>query len=544
MAKVNPDQMTMGASMVGDIYSQMAQELFLRMIQRIKQRGVADLQDNPYLWQLEKLNNMHFLNEENIQYVIEQTGIARELMDEIIQNEGLKVYQNTSEQLAAQLNKKTPQYNSVQDTLARYANQTFLDIDNLVNQTLITTNLGQNSAMRVYQEIIEQSVAEVTTGLKTADKAISDTVMKWIDKGIPSAFVDKGGNTWTIERYARTVMESTTYRVYNEMRTGAAEELGVTTFHMSSHAAARPACASIQGHIVTKAQHSFDSGDTKVGRVYSLWEHGYGEASGTMGINCHHVLTPFVIGVNEMPYEDIPDPKQAIANGEKQAKQRAYERGIRDAKYKVAAAKALGDEGLRKRYQALLDSRRAGIRNLIDDNDFLHRDYSREKTYQNAKYIRAYSDVLTMKRRDEYDRFVMGMGDKKTTFEQWMTAQANSEAKDQLKSQRFVAKKITSGEWGTVINPEKQSSHMKATVKDGGSYFDDDVDVQDLFDRYAGTGKVERGLSGAYKNAEIIKDINVKGYVVTQNGDIVKATGIKIHHSKNRTHIVPFARKG
>ncbi|NBA12199.1 phage minor capsid protein [Weissella confusa] len=407
MAKVNPDQMTMGASMVGDIYSQMAQELFLRMIQRIKQRGVADLQDNPYLWQLEKLNDMHLLNEENIQYVIEQTGIARELMDEIIQNEGLKVYQNTSEQLAAQLNKKTPQYNSVQDTLARYANQTFLDIDNLVNQTLITTNLGQNSAMRVYQEIIEQSVAEVTTGLKTADKAISDTVMKWIDKGIPSAFVDKGGNTWTIERYARTVMESTTYRVYNEMRTGAAEELGVTTFHMSSHAAARPACAPIQGHIVTKAQHSFDSGDAKVGRVYSLWEHGYGEPSGTMGINCHHVLTPFVIGVNEMPDEDIPDPKQAIANGEKQAKQRAYERGIRDAKYKIAAAKALGDEGLRKRYQALLDSRRAGLRNLIDDNDFLHRDYAREKIYSNQKLNLAYQEKML---KNEYGKLINKFG--------------------------------------------------------------------------------------------------------------------------------------
>ncbi|MCM6766454.1 phage minor capsid protein, partial [Weissella paramesenteroides] len=125
------------------------------MIRRIKKRGVADLKDNPYLWQLEKLNDMHMLNEENIAYVAKQTGVARKLIDEIIQNEGLKVYQNTAEQIADDLNTKTPSYNSVQETLANYAQQTFLDIDNLVNQTLLTTNMGNNATMRVYQRIIE-----------------------------------------------------------------------------------------------------------------------------------------------------------------------------------------------------------------------------------------------------------------------------------------------------------------------------------------------------------------------------------------------------
>jgi hypothetical protein len=255
--------------------------------------------------------------------------------------------------------------------------------------------------VRTYKAIVEQSVAEVVTGLKSADKAISDTVMKWIDKGIPSAFVDKGGHTWTIERYALTVVESTTYRVYNEMRTGAAEQMGVNTFHMSSHAAARPACAPIQGRIVTKAEHGFQSGDKSVGCVESLWAHGYGTPSGTFGINCHHYLTPFIIGVNEMPDDEIPDPNTAIANGEKQAKQRAYERGIRDAKYKVAAAKALGDEGLRHRYQVLLDSRRAGLRKLLDENDFLHRDYAREKIYTKSQLAKVYQSKIIAEQREK-----------------------------------------------------------------------------------------------------------------------------------------------
>ena len=397
MAKVNDDQMLLGASVVGDIYSNMAQELFIRMIKRIKQRGVADLKDNPYLWQLEKLNDMHMLNEENIAYVSKETGVARELIDEIIQNEGLKVYQDTAEQIVEDTGATTPNYNSVQETLSNYAQQTFLDIDNLVNQTLLTTNLAKNPVMQVYQKIVEQSVAEVTTGLKSPDKAVSDTVMKWIDKGIPSGFIDKGGHTWSIERYADTVMTSTTYRVYNEMRTNAAEELGVDTFIMSSHEASRPACAPIQGHVVTKQRSGFESNEAGVGYVASLYDHDYGEPGGTMGINCRHTLTPFIIGVNKVPDTKIPNPKQAIANGKKQASQRSYERGIRDAKYKLEAAKQLGDDKLIQHYQSLLGKRRLGLRKLIDNNDFLHRDYSRERIYKNQKLIDNYKMNLLRK---------------------------------------------------------------------------------------------------------------------------------------------------
>ena len=390
MVKANDDKMLLGASGVGDIYKQMSEELFIRMIKRIKQRGVADLKDNPYLWQLEKINDMHQLNEANINYVARHTGIARELIDEIIQNEGLKVYKNSAEQIAEDLNRPKPNYNSVQETLKKYAHQTFLEIDNLVNQTLLTTNMPDNAVMKVYKRIIEQTVAEVTTGLKSPDKAVSDTVMKWIDKGIPSGFIDKGGHTWSIERYADTVMTSTTYRVYNEMRTSAADELGVDTFLMSSHAASRPACAPIQGHVVTKQRNGFESNEAGVGYVASLYDHDYGEPGGTMGINCRHTLTPFIIGVNKVPDTEIPDPKQAIANGKKQASQRSYERGIREAKYKLEAAKQLGDDKLIQHYQSLLGKRRLGIRKLLDNNEFLHRDYSRERIYKNQKLIDNY----------------------------------------------------------------------------------------------------------------------------------------------------------
>nr|DAE52083.1 MAG TPA: minor capsid protein [Caudoviricetes sp.] len=384
--KVNDDQMTLASGMVGDIYEQMAQELMFNLIKRIKQRGSADLQREPWLWQLEKLNDMHMLNEQNVKYILEQTGIAQDLFDKIIKNEGLKVYKNTQEQLAEEL-VKNPPHNDVRMALESYAQQAFRDVNNLVNQSLLSNNFAKNPIMKTYQSIIETAVAEVISGVKTADQAINDTVMKWLAKGFPSDFVDKAGRQWNIDSYARMVTQSTAFRVYNDMKTRASEELGVETFYYSKHGASRPACAPIQGKVVTKGQ-SFYS-ETLGYRVESLKEHGWGTSGGALGANCKHYLTPFIIGVNNLP--NIPEhlkditPKQAIENGRKQAQQRAYERAIKDDKYKLQAAKLLEDEQRIAEYKNKLAIHRSSLNDLLKENDFLHRDSTRERVYKNGK---------------------------------------------------------------------------------------------------------------------------------------------------------------
>lgn len=368
----NDDQMTLMASMVGDIYTKMSQELMLSMIKRIKQRGSADLIREPYLWQLEKLNQMHMLNQENINYVIEQTGIAKELIEMIIKNEGLKVYQNTFEQLAEDLG-SSAKHNDVSVALESYVQQVFLDYDNYINQTLLSQNFSDNSILKVYQSIIQEAVAKVVSGVSVAEQAVNDAVLKWIDKGIPSHFVDKAGRRWTIDSYARMLMDSTTARVYNDMRTRPSEELGVDTYYYSIHAASRPACAPIQASIVTKGSRFYSE---QLGTwVESLADHGWGKAGGCLGNHCHHYLTPFVIGVNYLP--DLPDelknltPEQAIENGKKQAKQRAYERAIRNDKYKIQASKLLEDVNRVEHYRQMLKNHNRGLNDLLKDNSFL-----------------------------------------------------------------------------------------------------------------------------------------------------------------------------
>ena len=108
---------------------------------------------------------------------------------------------------------------------------------------------------------------------------------------------------------------------------------------------------------------------------------------------------------------------------------------------------------------------------------------------------------------------------------------------NKLKDNYFVKSRLADRRYSPKINPEKQAPHMEATRTTGKSYFYDDIDVQQLLNKHAGTGEVEKMLNGRRTTKEMVyldKIIGVDG----RTGDEVK--GIKIHHSKKRTHIVPW----
>lgn len=107
---------------------------------------------------------------------------------------------------------------------------------------------------------------------------------------------------------------------------------------------------------------------------------------------------------------------------------------------------------------------------------------------------------------------------------------------EQLKDKVFIYQKIQTGEWGKKINPDKQLPHMESTQKAGKSYIYDSVDVQELFNKHYGTGRIEIDRYGRRTNKEIIE----LGYPIGINSsDGSEVTSIKIHHSEKRTHIVP-----
>ena len=346
---------------VENLYHELSMEMMRNIVRRLKQRGTADLIENPYVWQLEKLNDMHLITEKNVKLISKYSGVAEDVFRDVIANEGYKIYQDSHQQLAQAL-KTTATHNPlVQDSLNSLAKQTMFEVNNLINTTL------PKALQKNYKQTLESAVASVVAGTKSDKKALSEAVLKMYERGF-TAFKDRGGKTWTVERYAQTVIRTTTFRTYREMRERPADDLGIDTYYYSAKSSARELCAPLQHQIVTKGVARTIKGE----RVLSLPDYGYGSPGGCLGINCGHYLTPFVVGVNYKP--ELPEhlqhltEEEAKQNALDKARLKAFDREIRINKDKQILAKELGDKELQTKLKLKEKTFKAGRKNLIERN--------------------------------------------------------------------------------------------------------------------------------------------------------------------------------
>lgn len=369
--KLNDQQLMLMADNVLDIYRQLCNDLFDNVVERLHDRGTYYLEKQPYLWQLEKMADMGMLNDYNVKLIAERSGIAEELIRDIIENEGYKVYKDTHEQL----NSNAYDYKVMKDLIS-YSNQAVDDVHNLINTTL------PKSVQAMYKDIIETTVAKVVTGMATHQEALDETIMKFQQRGF-YGYTDKAGRRRRADDYARTVINTTVRRTFNEMRMRPAQELGIDTFYYSIKAAAREMCAPLQNQIVTTGQARTEEGV----KIYALDDYGYGKLGGCQGINCGHTMTPFIPGANYMPDidDDLKDltEEQAIENANIQSKQRAMERAIRNSKEQLHVAEIMHNDELTNKYKTKLTDQKRALKSYIDDHPFLYRDENRERYYRN-----------------------------------------------------------------------------------------------------------------------------------------------------------------
>lgn len=519
------EQLLLQASNVADIYHQLALDLFDNVVERVTERGTVYLDKQPYIWQLEKMQQMHMLNEENLKLISKYSGVAEEQLRYIVENEGLKLYTDTKQQLMEDLGRGSAgNSNHIQEILADYASQAVGDIHNLINTTLPMSVIG------AYKGIVEQSVARVVTGLSTADKAISDTVMQWQEKGF-QGFKDRAGRNWKIDNYARTVIKTTTYRTYREMRTRPAVELGIDTFYFSKKASARKSCAPLQHHIVTTGHARTEHGE----HILALSDYGYGRPEGCLGINCGHMLTPFIPGANYKPDlgEDVDSvsPEQAIENANVEAKQRALERSIRANKEKLHVAEKLGDKELIDKYKSKIGTQNIALKDYIDKHPFLKRDEAREKYYDNP-YEEAKKEV---KIRKELEKLKKHRAEQKEMREKFNSAVKSGIIKTEINNEHFENHiRGTKGyEKYLQKNSEKGApppSYLTITKEE----------CQALVDRYAGTGQFKYDPKSTKMQEIISQNKPIGTYIDPRTGEVVEnTTDFRIHYSKTGSHIVP-----
>lgn len=367
--KLNDQQLMLMADNVSDIYRQLCNDLFDNVVERLHDRGTYYLDQQPYLWQLEKMADVGMLNNHNIKLIAEYSGIAEKQIRYIIENEGYQVYKDTH----AQLNSNAYSYKVMKDLIS-YSNQAVNDVHNLINTTL------PKSVQATYKDIIETTVAKVITGMATPQKALDETIMKFQERGF-YGYTDRAGRRQRADVYARTVIKTTARRTFNEMRMRPAQELGIDTFYYSIKAAAREMCAPLQNQIVTTGRARAEEGV----KIFALDDYGYGKPGGCQGVNCGHTMTPFIPGVNYMP--DIDDDlkglteEQAIENANIQSKQRAMERAIRSTKERLHVAEAMNNDELTSKYKTRLTEQKRALKSYVDKYPFLYRDRERERYY-------------------------------------------------------------------------------------------------------------------------------------------------------------------
>ncbi len=374
---ITPEKMQKTANSIINIYSELEDRIFTIIIKALKQSRFENVEkEDVLLWQAKQLSKMGVLNENVIDLLASYTGETQEAIEQLIKGNGVKIVDEIDRELERMVHKSIPVSDDVNKILDSLVRQTFQDLNNNVNQTLITTNFNENAVMRAYQAILKQSTIESMAGLKTHEKAVKDNVYKMVDMGIKSGFVDKAGREWSMEAYSRTVIQTTSHRTFNDLRLQRMEDFECVTALMSSHPTAREACAPIQGDWVLTVPKEEAPEEFK--HLPSIYNHGYGEPSGTQGINCTHILYPGRpdVNTNNQPRYD---PEEVQRNAEIQQKQRRLERDIRYQKKRMNAALELEDPETVQMCKQVIANKQKQLRELINEHGFLVRDYSREQ---------------------------------------------------------------------------------------------------------------------------------------------------------------------
>lgn len=382
------DRFQRHAQDIADTYAGLQDRIFAMIIDTIKNADYKHVtKDDVVLWQAEQLQKMGQLTKRTVAMMAKADKIHKQSITDLITFNGMQIADEVDDQIQRVAPEATPPTvdQSVVPLLDGIVSQTWTNLQNNVNETLITRNVNQSAAASVYRRILTDSTTSTVTGLMTHKDAVESAIYRAVDRGLPTRLIDRAGHRWSLEGYTSMVLNTTTQRTFNEVRIARMKDYHMGQALMSSHPNSRPACAWIQGHVVNIVPPESPDFDD---RYDSIYNHGYGEPSGCEGINCKHVLFPFVPGVS-VNHQPQYDPAEAIKNGQIVQQQRARERAIRDAKKRLMAAEELGDEDTASKTKTLIQARQAHMREFIGKtnegrkNPLLARDYAREKVVTN-----------------------------------------------------------------------------------------------------------------------------------------------------------------
>ena len=347
------------------------------------------------------------------------------------------------------------------------------------------------------------------------------------------------------------------------------QRVGVRLVEVDSHVGARPSHRRWQGRV-----YGLD-GPVEVGGVRYPGLAESGAADGLREPNCLHSMAPYVPGT-ERSWSPTPDGDAGL-DPERTYRalqaQRANERKIRAAKREAAALRETGADDAAARLR--LGRAQAAQRKLLKENPGLLRRPERERAYGKggapvAVQPLARSPKAVRTAIDEARERIKAKGASARRVEELIASTPGFKTMDAAGQKRAVNHAINraaaerardervSGPLPNAVNMGSLRKHMPGTDAyakkvescrkkgyDAPSAFTiPEADVVELTERALGKGEPVVNRAGNWNGSEIYDAGKAVGYIVTEKGERLETSMVKVHYSKTGTHPVPYLPKG
>lgn len=222
----------------------------------------------------------------------------------------------------------------------------------------------------VYRQTIFKAEIAKNAGVYTPEQAMDVATRDFLEKGI-NCIKYSNGNMVNIASYVEMVLRTSGKRALMMGEGLRNQEWGVSTIQITQHGSTCELCSPWQGKVLIDDVYSGGKPDDG---PYPLLSQAMAE--GLFHPNCRHGSGTYFEGISSAPQPY--DQAQVEAKYEKEQQQRYNERKIREWKRK---ANGFMDEGNKRKAEAKVKYWQARQRELINDNDWLRRNYHREKIH-------------------------------------------------------------------------------------------------------------------------------------------------------------------
>jgi len=289
--KITPTQLDLWSANMAELYNALEGEIIRILIKRLN-NGHTDILE----WQAQKLYELRLFNNDVVRRLSEVTKVAESEIKRMFEETGVAIVKDIDNAMPYPTQ---PMPSNLDEIMRAYHEQVWEEIDNYVNQTLITTAYGVGTAQKAYTDVLNRTQAMFNTGLYTFEQSLERAITELAQKGINSGMVDRGGHIWSLEGYVRTVLKSTLGNTYDQLRKDRMADYGVYTVVVTSHVGARDKCSKIQGNVVDLRPMDELPPNWPYKSIYDpYWNADYETPGGHRGVNCRHLHVPFIPGVN------------------------------------------------------------------------------------------------------------------------------------------------------------------------------------------------------------------------------------------------------